>query len=55
MEKSRAENTREINQRINELAREYDGTLPGEPRREEIATEISQLQLRLQDLQKGSI
>ena len=40
----------EINQQIDELAREYDGILPGEPRRAEIAIEISRLRLELQSV-----
>jgi hypothetical protein len=55
MDTFRAEDTRTINQRINELARESEATLPGDPRREEIAIEISQLQLRLQYLQKKNV
>jgi len=52
MDKFKTEDATTINQRINELAREYEATLPGKPRREEIADEISQLQLKLQYLQK---
>ena len=40
----------EINQQIDDLAREYDGILPGEPRRAEIAIEISRLRLKLQNV-----
>jgi hypothetical protein len=43
-----------ISQRIDELAREYEGRAPGENRRQEIADEISALTLMLQQLQKNS-
>lgn len=48
MEEIALKTSNEINQRIDDLAREYDGILPGEPRRAEIAIEISQLRLQLQ-------
>ena len=45
MEKVVFRTSNEINQQIDDLAREYDGILPGEPRRAEIAIEISRLRL----------
>ena len=44
----------EINQQIDDLAREYDGILPGEPRRAEIAIEISRLRVKLQNAKAQS-
>lgn len=52
MEKLKSASAAEISRRIEELAREYQGRLPGEPRRQEIADEISALALKLQLLQK---
>jgi hypothetical protein len=52
MEKLKPASAAEISRRIEELAREYEGRLPGEPRRQEIADEISALTLKLQLLQK---
>jgi hypothetical protein len=40
----------EIEQRMDELAREYGRTPRGDPRREEIASELSALCLRLDQL-----
>jgi hypothetical protein len=53
MKKSTADrDEKRINERINELAHEYD-TLPRrDPRRAEIANEISELRLRLHQLKK---
>jgi hypothetical protein len=50
MEKVVFRTSNEINQQIDDLAREYDGILPGEPRRAEIAIEISRLRLKLQNV-----
>jgi len=50
--KSHIKSLHEINQRIEELARQYETTVPGESRRESIADEISELQRRLQSLYK---
>jgi hypothetical protein len=50
--KLNASSAAEISRRIEELAHEYQGTLRGGPRREEIANEISALSLKLQQLQK---
>ena len=55
MEKTKAEIVTEISQRIEELAREYQNSLPGELRREEIADEISALSFKLQMLQKSRV
>jgi hypothetical protein len=53
MNKSNAQqDENEINQRINELAQEYDSLLPGQERRSEIAHEICELRLRLQWLKR---
>jgi hypothetical protein len=53
MNKSNAQqDENEINQRINELAQEYDSLLPGQERRSEIANEICELRLRLQWLKR---
>ncbi len=50
--KIQQQNENEINQRINELAQEYDSLLPGQERRSEIANEICELRLRLQWLKR---
>ena len=52
LDKAIPETLHEINQRIEELARQYERTVPGDARRESIANEISALQLRLQNLHK---
>ena len=52
MVKSNGEIAAEISRRMDELAREYQSTPPGDPRRQEIADEISTLSLRLQVLNK---
>jgi hypothetical protein len=46
----RSSTKEEIEQWMNELARAYERTLPGEPRRDEIANELSVLCLRLDRL-----
>jgi hypothetical protein len=43
----------EITQRIEALGREYERTLPCDPRCQELADEISALRLKLQLIQKN--
>lgn len=52
MGKSNEETAAEISRRMDELAREYQSKPPGDPRRQQIADEISALSLKLQALHK---
>lgn len=42
---------KEITDRMDQLAREYDRTLPDEPRRQELADELSALALMLDTIE----
>jgi len=51
-DKPKFESLYDIKQRFDELARQSEGTIAGEPRHESIRNEISELQIRLQKIRE---
>jgi hypothetical protein len=50
-DKSTSQDMKELNRRVEQLAREYDKLKPGDPRHTEIANEICELRLKVESLQ----